>query len=124
MHVAMTDLPVIVEVGGVSVRGAVDGGMLIHKMNFPAGADFSALLGAQLCPTEHWGTVLEGELRARYADGSEEIIPKGAVYHLRPGHTMRFDTDTTVLEVSPAKETLAVFDRVKAAFDAVLAAQA
>lgn len=98
--------------------------MLIHKMHFPAGADFSALLGDKLCPTQHWGTVLEGELRARYADGSEEIIPKGAVYHLRPGHTMKFDTDTTVLEVSPAKETLEVFDRVKAAFNAVVTAQA
>ncbi len=34
---------------------------------------------------------------------------------------MMFETDTTVLEVSPAKETLEVFDRVKAAVGQAMA---
>ena len=124
MKLAMSEMPVIVDLAGVTVRGVADGGMLIHRMHFPAGADFTALLGENLCPAPHWGTVLEGELHARFADGNEEVMETGSVYYLRPGHTMWFETDTTVLEVSPAKETLEVFDRVKAAFGKVMASQA
>lgn len=59
-------------------------------------------------------------LHARYEDGIEEAIETGCVYHLRAGHTIWFDRDTTELEVSPARETMAVFDRVTVRVQALL----
>jgi hypothetical protein len=119
MKMPMSELPVIVEIGGVSVRGVTEGGMLIHRMTFPAGTDFTPFLS--LCEAQHWGTVLEGELHVRYGDGTEEAMETGSVYYLRPGHTIWFEVDTTVLEVSPDRETREVFDRVLARVQGVAA---
>ena len=115
----MSELPVIVELGGVSVRGIADGGLLIHRMTFPAGTDFTPFLG--LCEAQHWGVVLQGELHVRYGDGAEEAMEMGSVYYLPPGHTIWFEVDTTLLEVSPERETREVFDRVLARVQAAAA---
>jgi hypothetical protein len=112
MKMQMSELPIITEMGGVSVRGVAEGGMLIYRMHFPAGADFTPFLC--MCQAQHWGVVLEGTLHVRYADDSEETIETGSVYYLRPGHTIWSDTDTTVQEVSPERETGQLFDGVLA----------
>src|SRR5436190_11130088 len=62
------------------------------------------------CQCPHWGVVVSGELRLRYADG-EEIYRAGDAYVARPGHVPVVTAGTEVIEFSPTvqlSETLAV----------------
>jgi hypothetical protein len=62
------------------------------------------------CQCPHWGVVLRGELRLRYAD-SEDVFRAGDAYLARPGHVPVVTTGTEVVEFSPTEqlnETLAV----------------
>jgi len=62
------------------------------------------------CQCPHWGVVVSGELRLRYADG-EETYRAGDAYVARPGHVPAVTAGTEVIEFSPTEklaETLAV----------------
>ena len=62
------------------------------------------------CQCPHWGVVLRGELRLRYAD-SEDVFRAGDAYLARPGHVPVVTAGTEVVEFSPTEqlnETLAV----------------
>jgi hypothetical protein len=45
-------------------------------------------------------------------DGTEEVAEAGSVDHMRPGHSPRFDVETTMVEVSPEQEMRHVLGRV------------
>ena len=62
------------------------------------------------CQCPHWGVVVSGELRLRYADG-QETFRAGDAYVARPGHVPIVTAGTEVIEFSPTDklaETLAV----------------
>jgi hypothetical protein len=62
------------------------------------------------CQCPHWGVVVSGELRLRYADG-EDTYRAGDAYVARPGHVPVVTEGTEVIEFSPTAklaETLAV----------------
>ena len=62
------------------------------------------------CQCPHWGVVVSGELRLRYAAG-EETFRAGDAYVARPGHVPIVTAGTEVIEFSPTDklaETLAV----------------
>jgi hypothetical protein len=62
------------------------------------------------CQCPHWGVVVSGELRLRYAQG-EETYRAGDAYLARPGHVPAVTAGTEVIEFSPTDrlaETLAV----------------
>ena len=62
------------------------------------------------CQCPHWGVVVSGELRLRYAEG-EETFRAGDAYVARPGHVPVVTAGTEVIEFSPTDklaETLAV----------------
>lgn len=62
------------------------------------------------CQCPHWGIVVEGELRMRYADG-EERYRAGDAYFARPGHVPVVTAGTEIVEFSPTdklRETLVV----------------
>ena len=62
------------------------------------------------CQCPHWGVVVSGELRLRYAEG-EETFRAGDAYVARPGHVPIVTAGTEVIEFSPTDklaETLAV----------------
>src|SRR6266849_6500852 len=65
---------------------------------------FYAGLPDGLCPCDHYGYVFEGHLRARYADGSEEVVGPGEVYYIPKGHVLIYDEATHHLEINPHKE--------------------
>jgi hypothetical protein len=48
----------------------------------------------------------------RYADGSEEVVRAGEVYHWPPGHTVRVDEDYEAIEFSPARPMGEVIDHL------------
>jgi len=52
--------------------------------------------------SRHRGTVLKGSIHVRYADGREEVVRAGDVYHWPPGHTVWVDEDYEAVEFSPS----------------------
>jgi hypothetical protein len=65
------------------------------------------------CPCPHWGYVIKGQLRYRFAD-REEVFNAGDVYHVGPGHLPVIGDDTEYVEFSPAdllQQTMEVVGR-------------
>jgi hypothetical protein len=55
------------------------------------------------CQCPHWGYVVKGRLRVIYKD-REETISGGDAYYLAPGHTVIYEEDTEMFEISPKGE--------------------
>jgi hypothetical protein len=103
MHATRNELPVMLQAGDASIRGAEWGEMRVALVSVPAGTDFSPLLKGlpnDRCQGPHWGYVLKGRLRIQYAQG-EEVISGGDFYYLPPDHTGIAEEDTDFLEVVP-----------------------
>jgi hypothetical protein len=66
------------------------------------------------CQCMHFGVVLEGTLKYRYSDGSEDLIEAGEAYVARPGHTPELFPDTKVVEFSPAADLAKTLEVVSA----------
>ena len=65
------------------------------------------------CQCPHWGYVIRGNVRFRFAD-REEVYKAGELYYVEPGHTPVFEAGALFLEYSPKdkiKETLKVVER-------------
>jgi hypothetical protein len=118
MHSNRDELQVMFEAGGASVRSLPAGGMLTSIVEVPAGADFTdALKGLpdDLCPSAHWGYMLEGSIHLRYLDGSEETTTAGEIFHWPAGHTAWTPDGARFVEVSPEHDVTALFDHMKSA---------
>jgi hypothetical protein len=103
MHAKAHELPVMIQAGDASIRGAEWDGMRAVVVSVPAGTDMGPLLKGlpdDRCPCPHWGYVLKGRLRLRYAD-EEETLRAGDVFYMPPGHTGVAEEDTEFLEVAP-----------------------
>jgi hypothetical protein len=106
MHASKVELPILIEAGAATVRATDWEGMRVVIVTVPAGTDFGPLLSGlpdDLCPCPHWGYVVKGRLRIRYAKG-EELLGTGDVFYLPPGHTGVAEEDTEFLEISPPAE--------------------
>lgn len=114
MRGSRQDLPVAVDLGGVVIRSGEWGGMNVGLESFPAGTDtepiFSDLPDGR-CQCPHWGYVVSGRFRVRYAD-RVETMQAGDVYFLPPGHLPIFDEDTEIVEFSPQHEYNATMETV------------
>jgi hypothetical protein len=92
--------------GKVIIREAEWGYMGATLESFPAGADSAPVfkgLPDDRCQCPHWGYIVKGRMRVRYAD-REEILTTGDAYYLPPGHTTFFEEDTETVEFSPKGE--------------------
>jgi hypothetical protein len=70
-----------------------------------------------MCQCPHYGYVLKGRMRVRYAD-REEVVEAGDAYYMAPGHAPVMEAGTEVVEFSPADEyrkTMEVAERNLAA---------
>jgi hypothetical protein len=106
MRAAKNELPMLVQAGPASVRGADWDGMRAVVISVPAGTDFGPLLKGlpdDRCQCPHWGYVMKGRLRVNYANG-EEILRAGDVYYMPPGHTGVAEEDTEFLEIAPPEQ--------------------
>lgn len=104
MRATKGDLPVMLEAGDASVRGADWGEMRVSVVTLPAGTDVTPLLKGlphDRCQGPHWGYVLKGRIRMRYAGGEEEVLHAGDFYYMPPSHTGFAEEDTEFLEVAP-----------------------
>ena len=120
MRGSKQDLPVAFDGDGVRSQQVEWGEMNAALESFPAGLDTAPLfkgLPDDRCQCPHWGYVLKGRLRIKYAN-HEEVLGEGDVYYLAPGHTVFFEEDSEVSEFSPRGEyqkTMEVTERNLAA---------
>lgn len=120
MRGSTRDLPIAFEGEGVRSQQIEWGDMNVAFERLPAGLDTAPLfkgLPDDRCQCPHWGYVLKGRMRVRYAD-REEIVSAGDVYYLAPGHLPFFEEETEVVEFSPKGEyqaTMEVAERNMAA---------
>lgn len=107
MRASPDQLPLLLEAGPATVRGADWGGMRMAVVSVPAGTDFGPLLRGlpgDVCPSPHWGYIASGRLRVEYPDGTGETIRAGEVCYLPPGHTGVAEEDLVFIELSPPGE--------------------
>jgi hypothetical protein len=91
------------------------GGMTVALMELPAGTDATPWLKGlpgDLCQCPHWGYVLKGSIHIGYADGTEEVVKAGEIFHFPAGHTGWTDEDVSWVEISPAEEYAEVMAHV------------
>lgn len=122
MRTPINDMPIEMQVGGIETRSSEGGDVLARHVDLPAGVDFTPLLKGlpgDLCQCPHWGYILAGSIRLRYADGTEELNSAGDVYYWRGGHTGWTDEGVTFLEFSPTAEITPVLEHLAAQMAAV-----
>ena len=120
MRGSKQDLPVVFDGDGVRSQQVEWGEMNAALESFPASLDTAPLfkgLPDDRCQCPHWGYVLKGRVRIRYAD-HEEVLSAGDVYYMAQGHLPLFEEDSEVIEFSPKGEyqkTMEVAERNLAA---------
>ena len=103
MHATKEELPLVLQAGDASIRGAQWGELRAVVVSLPAGTDVGPLLKGNegdRCPCPHWGYVVRGRLRVEYADRSE-ILKAGDLYYMPAGHTGVAEEDSELIEISP-----------------------
>ena len=73
---------------------------------WPAGTDPTELfrgLPDDRCQCPHWGYLIKGRFRVKYAD-REEVVNAGEVYYMSPGHIPIIEEDAEIVEFSPKGE--------------------
>ncbi len=100
------DLPVAFDMPQGTIRSAEWGAMNVEMGICRADIDpapFFAGLQEDRCQCPHWGYVIKGQMRLRYAD-REEIYRAGDAYYAPPGHTPFLEAGCEYVEFSPAAE--------------------
>jgi hypothetical protein len=112
----MNTLPVTLEVAEGKLWQAEWGGQTVEFGAFNQTIDPAPLfhgLPDDRCQCPHWGYVIKGSLRYRFAD-HEEVYQAGDVYYAPPGHTPVLEAGVEYIEFSPTAElakTNAVVER-------------
>ncbi|CAN5829669.1 hypothetical protein BH18ACT11_BH18ACT11_03860 [soil metagenome] len=70
------------------------------------------------CQCPHWGYVLKGRMRVRYAD-HEEVVEAGDAYYLVPEHVPFVEAGTEIVEFSPKDEFQRTMEIVERNFAAM-----
>jgi hypothetical protein len=115
MRTTIPQMPIEMQAGEIETRAFAGGDVLVRHIQLPAGTDFTPLfvgLPDDRCQCAHWGYVLEGSIRLRFADGTEEVDQAGDVYYWPAGHTGWTDEGVTFLEFSPAADIAPVLEHL------------
>lgn len=106
MKSARPDLPVATELPEGTLRQTTWGDTHVQAGDFvrelDTGPYFKCLPDGR-CPCHHWGYVVKGRMRNRYAD-REEIHDAGDVCCAAPGHLPILDAGTACVEFTPIHE--------------------
>jgi hypothetical protein len=115
MRTSIEQMPIEMQAGEIETRAIAGGDVLVRHIQLPAGTDFTPLfvgLPDDRCQCAHWGYVLEGSIRLRYADGTEELNQTGDVYYWPAGHTGWTDEGVTFIEFSPTVDITPVLEHL------------
>ena len=96
----------VMAVDGYEGRTQDLGGYTVAYETFTSDQDPAPLfvgLPDDHCQCPHWGYVVSGRVRVRYAD-REEVLSAGDLYYMPPGHTTFFEEPTELVEFSPQGE--------------------
>ena len=116
MQSKLTEMPVGFDVPEGTLRFVDWGGMTIETGKASAQIDPGPLfkgLPDDRCQCPHWGFVIKGTLRYRFAD-HDELYRAGEVYYAAPGHLPVIEPDTEYVEFSNSAEiakTMEVVER-------------
>ena len=91
------------------------GGMAVGYVELPAGVDFTPMfvgLPQDMCPSPHWGYVLEGVMQIKYHGGKEETIKAGEVFYWPAPHTGKVTKGVKFIDFSPSAEFTQVMDHI------------
>jgi len=104
VHAARNEMPIGMEIPNIlTSRQAQWGGLNVAAETIAIGDAtdfFAAKLPDGRCPCPHWGYVIKGRMRVKYAD-HEEVISAGDIYYLEPGHIPVVEEPVEVVEFSP-----------------------
>lgn len=112
-HMQATKLPRHPETGLTNISGLA--GMSIGYVDVPAPADFSPLLKGlphNMCNSPHWGYVIDGSMKVKYADGKEDIFKAGEVFYMPAPHTGSIDKSVKFVDFSPDEEYSVLMDQI------------
>ena len=115
MRASKNDLPVASEFPGFESRQTQWGEFNVAFETIAGGLDCTemfAVLPDGRCDCPHWGYVVSGKARIKYAD-HEDVLTTGDLYYMAPGHIPVIDEDTVLIEFSPLGEyqkTMAAFE--------------
>ncbi|HSK58928.1 MAG TPA: hypothetical protein VK935_07740 [Actinomycetospora sp.] len=118
MHTAPDGLDVEFEEAGLVIRSGRWGAMHVALYRLPPGMDlapFFAPLPGGLCPCNHWGYMIAGQIVVRYGDGSNETNRAGELFHWPGGHTAWTDEGTEFVAYTPWQEEERASARLAAA---------
>lgn len=105
MRGSKQDLPIVMELPDGEIRSAKWGSMIVELGSTQAEVDATPYfrgLPDDRCQCPHWGYVLKGRMRLRFAD-REEVYAAGDAYHAPAGHTPILEAGTEYIEFSPAE---------------------
>jgi hypothetical protein len=120
MHIEKTEITPAMEMPEGTLRFVEWGGMTIEVGHMVKTLDPAPLfkgLKDDRCQCPHWGVVLKGTLRYRYAD-HEEVYSAGEVYYAPSGHLPVLEEGAEYVEFSQTEElakTMAVVESNMAA---------
>jgi hypothetical protein len=120
MRGSREDLPATMESDQVIVQEAEWADIHVGFETYNEEFDLAPLLRGlpdDMCQCPHYGYVLKGRMRVRYAD-REELFEAGDAYYIGPGHSPIMEAGTEIVEFSPKDEyrkTMEVAERNLAA---------
>ncbi|MGE5249342.1 MAG: AraC family ligand binding domain-containing protein [Bacteroidota bacterium] len=107
MRSSIEDLPVIVDSPAVTIRAVKWGDMMVEVGDSHLAGDTSAAnfkgLPDDRCQCPHWGYVIKGQMRFKYAD-REEVYSAGDLFFMPPGHVPVSGEGCQWLDFSPSDE--------------------
>jgi mannose-6-phosphate isomerase-like protein (cupin superfamily) len=106
MRGSREDLPATMESDQVIVQEAEWADIHVGFETYNEEFDLAPLLRGlpdDMCQCPHYGYVLKGRMRVRYAD-REEVFEAGDAYYIGPGHSLIMEAGTEIVEFSPKDE--------------------
>ena len=116
---ASHDLVTSFDADGILVREAEWGALNVGFQRFPKGFDLSPYLRGlpnDECQCPHWGYVTKGRLVIAARGKPDLVVGPGETYYMAPGHTIRFDAETELIEWSPAEDLAKTMKVIEANF--------
>jgi hypothetical protein len=122
MRIPKSEIPVKIEVPGATARQMTDFGdaspcgmIGAEYFSMAAGTDLAPLLQGlenDMCPSPHWGYLIEGEVTVTYENGSDEQVHGGDVFYWPPYHSVKVSQDAELILFSPQHEHSPVIEHV------------
>ena len=121
MRGSKEDLPATIESEEAVIQEAEWSDIHVGFETYNEEFDLAPLLKGlpdDMCQCPHYGYVLKGRMRVRYAD-REEVVEAGDAYYMEPGHSPIVEAGTELVEFSPNDEYQKTMEVAARNFEAI-----